>query len=183
MRRLPRIKTVKFMKLLDRTSQMQALSSALSQVRAREGQGRIALVYGEAGIGKTSLVEHFINENKKSWRILQGACDSLFTPRPLGPLYDIALQTQGHLLNLLDQESNRTAIFAACLHELQQQPTILVLEDIHWADEASLDLLKFLGRRIRQTASLMVLIYRDDELTVDHPLRLLLGDLAFSPVL
>jgi DNA-binding CsgD family transcriptional regulator/tetratricopeptide (TPR) repeat protein len=171
------------MKLLDRTSQIQALSSALSQVRAREGQGQIALVYGEAGIGKTSLVEHFINENKKSWRILQGACDSLFTPRPLGPLYDITLQTQGQLLSLLDHESKRTAIFTACLHELQKQATILVIEDIHWADEATLDLLKYLGRRIRQTASLMVLTYRDDELTVDHPLRLLLGDLASSPFL
>jgi len=171
------------MELLDRTSQLQALHSALVQARAREGGGQVALVYGEAGIGKTSLVEHFIDENKKSWRILQAACDSLYTPRPLGPLHDIAAQTQGQLLNSLDHESDRTAIFSACLHELQQQATILVIEDIHWADEATLDLLSYLGRRIRQTASLMVLTYRDEALTVDHPLRLLLGDLASSPVL
>ena len=171
------------MQLLERTSQLQALNSALSQVKAREGQGCVVLVYGEAGIGKTSLVEHFLHEHKAKWRILQGACDSLFTPRPLGPLHDIAPQTQGPLSNLLESESNRTAIFSACLHELQEQATILEVEDIHWADEATLDLLKYLGRRIRQTISLMILTYRDDEIGADHPLRILLGDLASSHAL
>jgi DNA-binding CsgD family transcriptional regulator len=177
------------MKLLERASQLQALDSALSQVKAREGQGCVALVYGEAGIGKTSLVEHFINEHKAKWRILQGACDALFTPRPLGPLHDIALQisspqgAQGSLLNLLDSESSSTAIFSACLNELKEQKTILVIEDVHWADEATLDLLKYLGRRIRQTVSLMILTYRDDEIGTDHPLRILLGDLASSHAL
>ena len=175
------------MELLERAPQRKSLDSALAHAEA--GQGCIALVYGEAGIGKTALVEHFVNAHKTKWRILQGACDSLFTPRPLGPLHDIALQisppvgTQGNLLSLLDAESNRTAIFSACLNELQKQPTILVIEDIHWADEATLDLLKYLGRRIRQTASLIVLTYRDDEIGADHPLRILLGDLASSHAL
>ncbi|KAA0268328.1 MAG: hypothetical protein EDM79_14795, partial [Chloroflexi bacterium] len=168
------------MMLLERDLHLKALQSALNETVI---EGRVALVYGEAGIGKTSLVEHFINENKKSWRILQGACDSLFTPRPLGPLYDIAFQTQGQLLALLDSESNRTAIFSACLNELKDQRTILFIEDVHWADEATLDLLKYLGRRIRQTASLMILTFRDDEIGVDHPLRILLGDLASSHAL
>jgi DNA-binding CsgD family transcriptional regulator/tetratricopeptide (TPR) repeat protein len=171
------------MELLERSSQLQALNSALSQVRAREGEGCVALVYGEAGIGKTSLIEHFIKGHKHSWRVLQGACDSLFTPRPLGPLYDIALQLSGNLLNLLDSESNRTAIFSACLNELKEQKTILVIEDVHWADEATLDLLKYLGRRIRQTVSLMILTYRDDEIGADHPVQILLGDLASSQAL
>ncbi|MCE7860253.1 MAG: LuxR family transcriptional regulator [Chloroflexi bacterium CFX2] len=168
------------MMLLERDLHFKALRSALDEA-AREG--RLGLVYGEAGIGKTSLVEHFINKNKESWRILQGACDSLFTPRPLGPLHDIALQTQGQLLALLDSESNRTAIFSACLNELKDQKTILFMEDVHWADEATLDLLKYLGRRIRQTTSLIILTFRDDELGMDHPLRLLLGDLASSQAL
>lgn len=169
------------MELLERASQAQALNSALAQTSV--GEGCIALVYGEAGIGKTSLVEHFVNENKKTRRILSGACDSLFTPRPLGPLRDIALQTRGNLLDLLNVESNREAIFSACLSELKDPSTILVMEDVHWADEATLDLLKYLGRRIRQTPSLMVLTYRDDELDADHPLRILLGDLASSHAL
>src|SRR4030095_8496451 len=133
------------MELLERTSQLQALNSALSQVKAREGQGCVTLVYGEAGIGKTSLVEHFLNEHKTKWQILQGACDSLFTPRPLGPLHDIAPKAHGDLLSLLESKPNRQAVFSACLNELKEQATILVIEDIHWADEATLDLLKYLG--------------------------------------
>ena len=177
------------MELLERVSQLKGLNSALSQVKATDGQGCIALVYGEAGIGKTSLIEHFVNEHKWIWRVLSGACDSLFTPRPLGPLHDIALQisssqgTPGKLVQALEAESNRGAIFSACLSELQQQATILVIEDVHWADEATLDLLKYLGRRIRQTTALMILTYRDDELGLDHPLRMLLGDLASSQAL
>ena len=171
------------MELLERASQLRELNTALGQVKAREGQGCIALVYGEAGIGKTSLVEYFFKEHKNSWRILQGGCDSLSTPRPLGPLHDIALQTKGSLASALEAESNQNAIFSACLNELQQRATILVIEDIHWADEATLDLLKYLGRRIRQTVSLIILTYRDDEIGVDHPLRLLLGDLASTPAL
>jgi len=166
------------MKLLERDTQSKALGIALTQ--AKEGRGCVALVYGEAGIGKTSLVDHVLNEHKSNWRILQGACDSLFTPRPLGPLHDIALQIQGQLLQLLEAESNRTAIFSACLNELQEQQTLFVIEDIHWADEATLDLLKYLGRRIGKTPSLMILTYRDDEISVDHPLRMFLGDLSSS---
>jgi predicted ATPase/DNA-binding CsgD family transcriptional regulator len=166
------------MQLLERASQLHALSSALSEVSA--GQGCIALVYGEAGIGKTTLVEQFAKEKESKWRILLGACDLLFTPRPLGPLGDIALQTEGRLLELLESEVNRSAIFPACLVELKRQPTILIIEDIHWADEATLDLLKYLGRRIRQTSCLAILTYRDDEIGADSPLRLLLGDLAAS---
>src|SRR5258706_11464435 len=175
------------MQLLERASQLQTLSSALAQ--AKTGQGCVALIYGEAGIGKTSLIEHFINEHKISWRILRGLCDSLFTPRPLGPLDDIALQTsspkgaQGNLSALLHSESNQTAIFSECLNELQTQKTILVVEDVHWADEATLDLLKYLGRRIRQTTALMILHYRDYAIGRDPPLRLLLGYLASSNTL
>jgi predicted ATPase/DNA-binding CsgD family transcriptional regulator len=175
------------MELLERTSQLQAFRSALTQAQA--GEGCVALVYGEAGIGKTSLVEQFIEENKKNCRVLRGACDSLFTPRPLGPLHDIALQisssqgTHGDLSALLESETSREAIFSACLKELKNQSTMMIFEDIHWADEATLDLLKYLGRRIRQTSSLLVLTYRDDELGADHPLRLLLGDLGSSQAL
>lgn len=169
------------MELLERASQLQMLESALTL--AKGGRGCVALVYGEAGIGKTSLVEHFIKEHKTTWRVLQGACDSLFTPRPLGPLHDIALQISGNLLALLKAESNRAEIFSTCLNELNEQTTILVIEDVHWADEATLDLLKYLGRRIRQTTSLVILTYRDDEMSVDHPLRILFGDLASSNAL
>ena len=165
------------MELLEREQFFDELQGILGDVAG--GNGRFVIVSGEAGIGKTSLVEHFAETNKQNARVLWGACDALFTPRPLGPLYDIAHQTKGPLLNLLDEEAARGSIFSAFLSELQnaRSPTIAVTEDVHWADEATLDLLKFLGRRINRTNSMLVVTYRDDELAAHHPLRLLLGDL------
>ncbi|HET6846105.1 MAG TPA: ATP-binding protein, partial [Anaerolineales bacterium] len=169
------------MQLLEREPQLRYLDDVLREVK--QHGGRTALIYGEAGIGKTSLVENFLQTQMKSWRVLRGACDALFTPRPLGPFHDMALQTGGELLALLESGSDRNAIFAASLGELGKRPTILLVEDIHWADEATLDLLKYLSRRMQQTGTLLILTYRDDELGQDHPLRQLLGDLGSSPSL
>jgi DNA-binding CsgD family transcriptional regulator/tetratricopeptide (TPR) repeat protein len=161
--------------LLERDSFLSALSLMLNDALA--GQGRIVLVSGEAGIGKTSLIENFTRTKKDTVRVLWGTCDSLFTPRPHGPLHDIALQTKGELVSLLASDADRQAIFSACFVELQNHPTIAVFEDIHWADEATLDLIKFLGRRIQRTPSFIILTYRDDELMPNHPLWYVLGDL------
>lgn len=161
--------------LLERDTFVKELDLLLKA--AISGQGCIALVSGEAGIGKTSLLEHFIRAHQDSVRVLWGTCDSLFTPRPLGPLHDIALQLKNELLTLLNSSADRQAIFSTCFVELQKIATLLVFDDIHWADEATLDLVKFLGRRIQRTATLFILTYRDDELSADHPLRLVLGDL------
>jgi DNA-binding CsgD family transcriptional regulator/tetratricopeptide (TPR) repeat protein len=163
------------MELLERDSFVHELDRMLKEAFA--GQGRVALVSGEAGIGKTSLVEHFTRAHEDSVRVLWGVCDSLFTPRPLGPLLDISMQLEGELPTLLNSNADRQAIFSACLVELQHRPTIVVFEDVHWADEATLDLIKFLGRRIQRTATLFILTYRDDELSAGHLLRLVLGDL------
>ena len=138
------------------------------------------LISGEAGIGKTALIEAFLHSLPTRQRVLWGACDALFTPRPLGPLHDMASQAQGELSKLFLGELDRIAIFNACLTECQT-PTIFIFEDIHWADEATLDLLKFLGRRILHSRSLLIASYRDDELGSRHPLRLLLGDLVRLP--
>ena len=80
--------------------------------------------------------------------MLWGACDSLFTPRPLGPLRDIALGLRGEIQRLLDSDASRAAIFTGLLAAIQARPAIVVFEDVHWADEATLDFLKFLGRRL-----------------------------------
>jgi predicted ATPase len=147
------------------------------------GHGRVALVTGEAGIGKTSLVEQFAEKQKNACRVLWGGCDALFTPRPLGPLYDIAQQLRGNLSTFLEDEAPRASIFSAAFDELQNHTsTLMVIEDVHWADEATLDLLKFLGRRINKLNSLLVITYRDDEVRTEHPLRLVLGDLPRSSV-
>ena len=161
------------MELLERKTAWDELNEALQMSLA--GNGRLVLISGEAGIGKSTLVEKFISAQTQ--RVLWGACDALFTPRPLGPVYDFAAQVGGEMSKLLQEQPDRTAIFATCLRECQT-PTIFIFEDIHWADEATLDLLKFLGRRIHTTHSLLVVTFRDDALGAQHPLRSLLGDLA-----
>ena len=144
--------------------------------------GLVALVVGEAGIGKTALLQEFSRRQRKGVRVLWGACDALFTPRPLAPLHDIARQTQKTLLSAITA-GDRDAIFNATLDELERgAPALVVLEDLHWADEATLDLLKFLGRRIQRTRALVVVTYRDDEVGPRHPLRLVVGELPRSNV-
>lgn len=165
------------MPLLERQQFLDELDAILE--RAAGGNGHTALITGEAGIGKTSLIEYFIEQQRENARILPGACDALFTPRPLGPLYDIVQQTDSDFMELLKTEAQRSIIFNAFLEELQDSvlPTVLIIEDIHWADEATLDLIKFLARRISRTDALLILTYRDDEIGRDHPLRLVLGDI------
>jgi DNA-binding CsgD family transcriptional regulator/tetratricopeptide (TPR) repeat protein len=168
------------MELLEREQFLADLHGWLNT--AVEHGGIIAFVGGEAGIGKTSLLQEFCNHQRAA-RVLWGACDALFTPRPLAPLFDIARQTQGTLLAAVNSGTNRDAIFDAALEELERaEATLVVFEDMHWADEATLDLLKFLGRRIHRTHSLLTVTYRDDEVGPRHPLRSVMGDLPRASV-
>ena len=170
------------MDLLERDRSFEQLSELFHT--ATTGHGGTVLVSGEAGIGKTALVEQFVSKHCRGARRLWGACEALFTPRPLGPLYDIAAQTRGTLATLLSRDTPRPMVFSAFLDELQKSasPTVVVFEDVHWADEATLDLIKFLGRRIPQLTALFIVTYRDEELSLDHPLRLVLGDLPSKAV-
>jgi DNA-binding CsgD family transcriptional regulator/tetratricopeptide (TPR) repeat protein len=160
--------------LIERADALAALHGAYSEARA--GVGRLALVAGEAGVGKTSLVGALCDE-LRSARILRGACDPLFTPRPRGPFEELATQTGGALARAVADGSVHE--LTECLvAELESEPTILVLEDVHWADEASLDVLRMLARRGDRTGALVIVTYRDDELDRTHSLRVLLGTLA-----
>jgi ATP/maltotriose-dependent transcriptional regulator MalT len=160
--------------LLEREHCLADLASWLdSAVRA---SGSIALIAGEAGIGKTALLQEFA-QRQDDVRVLWGACDALFTPRPLAPLHDIARQTRGQLATALDSGTRPERIFTAALDEFERTKTLIVIEDVHWADEATLDLVKYLGRRIHRTHSMLAVTYRDDELGPQHPLRLVIGDL------
>jgi DNA-binding CsgD family transcriptional regulator/tetratricopeptide (TPR) repeat protein len=161
------------MELLERE---QSLANLTRWLEAAVGGGCIALVSGEAGIGKTSLLEEFSRRQRLA-RVLWGACDALFTPRPLAPLHDIARHTKGALLAAIDAGATREQIFTATLDELERgAASLVVFEDVHWADEATLDLLKFLGRRIQRTRSMLAVTYRDDEVGARHPLRFVIGD-------
>jgi DNA-binding CsgD family transcriptional regulator/tetratricopeptide (TPR) repeat protein len=163
--------------LLERDHNFRTLHAALC--RAIDAHGQVALVSGEAGIGKTSLVERFIEQRPPGARVLWGACEALFTPRPLGPLYDMAQQAHDALQAALDGEATGGGLFALVLNDIASGavPAICVIEDIHWADEATLDLIKYLGRRIHHVPVLLILTYRDDEIGKHHPLRQVLGDL------
>jgi DNA-binding CsgD family transcriptional regulator/tetratricopeptide (TPR) repeat protein len=164
------------MELLERTSFLQTLGQYAGE--ARQGDGRLVLVSGESGIGKTALLEAFQAE-PVGVRWLWGACDGLLTPRALGPLFDISAQAGGELARLCGGGASRDELFAALLAELDSPAlTIAVVEDVHWADEATLDLLSFLGRRLSRTKALLLVTYRDDEVDDRHPLRIVLGDLA-----
>ena len=162
------------MELLERERCLADLAEWLATV-ALHG-GCIALIGGEAGIGKTAVLQEFSSRQRIA-RVLWGACDALFTPRPLAPLHDIARQTQGALLAAINSAANRDDIFAAALDELERAQTLVVFEDMHWADEATLDLLKYFGRRIHRTRAMLAITYRDDEVGPRHPLRSVIGDL------
>jgi DNA-binding CsgD family transcriptional regulator len=163
--------------LLERKTALDALAEFAAQ--ARSGEGRLVLLEGEAGVGKSTLLEQFACDLPDS-RVLSGACDGMFTPRPLGPLFDIAQQVHGRLHSLCRADASREELFGALLTELCERGPlpVVVIEDVHWADEATLDLLGFLARRIREIAVLLIASYRNDELADTHPMRIALGHLA-----
>jgi DNA-binding CsgD family transcriptional regulator/tetratricopeptide (TPR) repeat protein len=162
--------------LLERDRQLDDLTAFAAG--STEHGGGVVLVAGEAGIGKTSLVRAFTRSHQG--RVLTGACEPLTTPRPLQPLHDISLQTGGRLAGLMASDAGRHELFTAALESLGDSPTVVVVEDVHWADEATLDLLVFLGRRMADTTSTLLLTLREH--TPDAPPRLaeVVGHLARS---
>ena len=165
------------MPLLEREAPLASLEEYATH--ARHGDGRLVLIAGEAGVGKSELVDEAqrgLPDATWYW----GACDGLFTPRPLGPLFDIAGKLGGELLALGRAGAPREELFSALLRQVSVpgQLHVLVVEDAHWADEATIDLLRYLGRRIRDTPVLLLVTYRDEGLTATDPLRFALGDLA-----
>jgi DNA-binding CsgD family transcriptional regulator len=158
--------------LLERESLLATLAAA-----AEEG-GRLLFVAGEAGVGKTTLVRAF--ETQVGRRVLRGACENLATPTPLGPFVDIASESDARLATVLAEAADPRTVAHAVLAELSSR-LLVVLEDVHWADEATLDALRVLGRRIDTTPGLVIATYRDDEVDRGHPLRTVLGELASAP--
>lgn len=163
--------------LLERDIACQQLSEAVE--RATVGEGSCVLLSGEAGVGKTSLLTWLEAETDTRARVLWGACEALYTPRPLGPLHDIVHELGDPLSQVLNEGATSASVFDALIETLRVavQPTILLFEDVHWADHATLDLIRFLGRRVHRHRVVFILTYRDDELGTHHPLYAVIGDL------
>lgn len=163
--------------LLEREAQLDSVL-ALAR-RAAGGQGGLVIVGGEAGIGKTSLLREFGRQVSANAKVMWGGCEDFFTPRPLGPLHDMAQDMDPRVAALLKNGGSQERIFSALITCLQESrdSIVMVFEDVHWADTATLDLIKYLGRRVGLLRTLLVLSLRSDEVSANHPLSSVLGDL------
>ena len=170
--------------LLERSDPLAVLLAAADAAEA--GAGSVALVAGEAGIGKTSLIRAFadsLQARERPARVLRAACDDLVTSRTLGPLRDAVLGGDGPLADALAAGAPIDIVVTALPAELAAvRPTVFVVEDVHWADDATLDVLAYAARRIDRVGAVLVLTFRDDEVGPRHPLQRLLGALAGCPV-
>jgi DNA-binding CsgD family transcriptional regulator len=164
-------------KLVEREPQLAVLAAAAQAVAGHGDGGRVLLLHGEAGSGKSVLVREWAAA-RASLRVLVGVCDPLSSPRPLGPLADVAEELSELVADLL-RAGTRDDLFPSVLVALRQAgPIALVLEDLHWADDSTLDLVRFLARRIASTRCLLIGTYRDDDAAMSGRLGVMLGDLA-----
>ncbi len=161
--------------LLDRDRELDAMSALLDGVGS--SGGKVLLVRGEAGIGKSTLVDAFVERHADAAHVHIGFCDDLLTPQPLGPFWDMA-RDEPSLLEPLEI-GDRRGLMEALLDLLARKlrPTVLILEDTQWADEATLDVIKYVGRRTSKTDGMLILTYRDGVVDYDHPLRAVIGSL------
>jgi DNA-binding CsgD family transcriptional regulator len=167
--------------LLERDAVLAQLG-ALARRVARGDPGEVVLLRGEAGVGKTAVLTQFAGGLDRRLRVLRGWCDPLAAPRPLGPLIDslagldaAAADGLGAAVNAGDTAGLYQRLLAVLGDGGRR---VWVIEDAHWADSATLDLVRFVARRVDSLPLLLVVSYRDDELGPAHPLKLMLGDLA-----
>jgi DNA-binding NarL/FixJ family response regulator len=166
--------------LLERESVLAQLG-VLGQ-QAGRGAGQVVLLRGEAGVGKTAVIRRFIAGLDERVRVLRGWCDSLAMPQPLGPLIDMLTQLPkseaAGLAAALDR-GGAGAIYATLLGLFGDGNSwVCAVEDLHWADQATLDVLWFLARRVGSLPVLLLVSYRDDEVGAQRPFAAALGEVA-----
>jgi predicted ATPase/DNA-binding CsgD family transcriptional regulator len=164
-------------RLLERDQQVAAVHNYLAE--AVDGHGRMVFVAGEAGVGKTSFVGRVVEEAADVARVAVGGCDGSSTPAPLGPLMEMLPRLPAQVW---PPEATRHEVFARLVTALREpglgEPFLLVVEDAHWADEATLDLIRHLARRVHACRALVLVTYRPEDVVAGHPLRVVLGDAA-----
>ncbi|RAZ71197.1 helix-turn-helix transcriptional regulator [Mesorhizobium atlanticum] len=167
--------------LLERQPQLQQMDVLLAD--AVGGRGRVVVVLGEAGAGKTALVEAFASRLDGPC-VLRSACEDLSIPDPLGPLHDLARNAQWELPRAIDdRQVQRLPLFSEALDVFEANgPSVLVIEDLHWADDATLDFVRFLGRRIANTHILLLITARTDRSEGQMRVRRALGEIPAGDV-
>ena len=152
---------------------------------ALAGRGSLVLIGGEAGIGKTALCEALLAEAAaRGALVLVGRCYDLSETPPYGPWAEAFARAPHGDGRPPPPElagggaASQAALFATVRDYLAalvaRRPPVLLLDDLHWADPGSLDLLRLLGRQVADTPLLLLATYRSDELTRRHPLYALL---------
>jgi len=165
--------------LIERGEFLATLLGLLREAAA--GQGRLVFLGGEAGVGKTTLTTALAGAAATGPALVvrRGNCDNVTTAEALGPVVDALPE----LAEVLEAESgvSRLRLLRRIRGTLTAAPTLLIIEDVHWADEATLDVLRFLGRRLDGAPLLIVATFRSEETGGDHPLTVVRGDLATLP--
>ncbi|MEV5965816.1 AAA family ATPase [Kribbella sp. NPDC051952] len=162
-------------RLEERDAELAQLTAAAGAA-VDEGRGVVVLVSGEAGAGKSALVRAFLDGSSPAIRVAVGGCDDLLAPRSLGPFRDMA-DLDADLAAALSGD-RADSVLPALLRVFAERPTVVVVEDIHWADDATLDAIRFLARRFQGIPAVLVLTFRETGIDAGHPLRQLLGSLA-----
>ena len=170
------------MRLLERDDQTRVLGDVLERAIGR--RGRVVLVHGPAGIGKSSLVRGFAESAETTGAVVRiGACDDVLTTRAFAPFRDIA-RGQSRLGRALHSGADAAEVLDAILEELDDplHPVVVIIEDLQWADDATLDALVMIARRIERLPAVLVATFRDTDVGRDHPLRRVLGALGAAGV-
>ncbi len=168
--------------LLERDKELALLGNLMA--RAGLGRGHTVMISGEAGIGKTALTREFLRQNEGAARVLRGSCEDLSIAEPLAPLRDLAREGGWELPENLGAQGDRLSVFSEALEVLNAPnlPTIVMIEDLHWADDATLDFLRFLTRRIDDMAVLLLITSRDTPSEGRLQIRRVIGGLPSEVV-
>lgn len=165
--------------LLERDDELGLLTGLVED--AVRGRGCLVLVGGEAGLGKTSLVRGLRNVLPQEIAFVSGGCEPLSVPVPLGALRELVDAAGSADLAALGSDDRLTLAREVRVALAARAPAVAVVEDAHWADPLTLDLLRILARRVEETGVVVVVTYRNDEVAANPALGLLLGDLVSSP--
>jgi ATP/maltotriose-dependent transcriptional regulator MalT len=175
-------------RLVGRQTELSSLVSALDD--ARDGKSRLLLVGGEAGVGKTRLIEELVLRADDAKALIGGCVDLGDDALPFAP-FAAALREPMRAAGVDDLvelaaggSDDRRRLYEGVADLLEQisieQPVVLVVEDLHWADRSTRELLAFLGRALRDVRVLIIATYRTDEIHRSHPLRPFVAELSRS---